>query len=509
MRCGIVVQQFTEIFKMADLKSVEKKRNRPLPMLFLAMITLVLSGCGTMRSYDRELSQTMGLTASGRPDLALVELEKNNTSEEKDLLYYEEKGQLLNIIGRFDESRSTWLSADEKIKIWEAEVTADPNKVIGDIGSVVLNDKTRRYDGQDFEKVMLSTKLALNHLQLGDFDAARIEIKKTHEREAIIAGLREKEFDKLEEKKKEKNIKTEAKDIKGYPVETLNDPEVTSLKNSYQSAFSHYLAGFVYEALGEPGLAAPGYRTAIELRPDIKWLEEGLAKLESRKYGIKPDETDVLFVVEVGAVPARQSISFPVPVPTVKGMRAVPFSIPVIRPDKTLSLPTQITVDNRQPIDIYAATSLSAMALRALKDDMPGIIIRGSIRAMSKIVAEEASKDLPLLQLGVIVGGVIMESADERVWRTLPSHILIGRAVLPAGQHVLNISTPYGQRSATFEVAGMHAIIPMRLLGDKLFLTQPTISPKMIAKSEAAKNAVPPIPAKGGKKARAEKEKKK
>ena len=39
---------------------------------------------------------------------------------------------------------------------------------------------------------------------------------------------------------------------------SLDAPEVVSLKNSYQSAFSHYLAGFVYEALGEKDLAAPG-----------------------------------------------------------------------------------------------------------------------------------------------------------------------------------------------------------------------------------------------------------
>ena len=43
---------------------------------------------------------------------------------------------------------------------------------------------------------------------------------------------------------------------------------MNALKNGYQSALSHYLAGFVYESLGEPSLAAPGYRLANELQPD-------------------------------------------------------------------------------------------------------------------------------------------------------------------------------------------------------------------------------------------------
>ena len=42
-----------------------------------------------------------------------------------------------------------------------------------------------------------------------------------------------------------------SKEINGYPVETLNDPEVLALKNGYSNALSHYLAGFLYEVLGE------------------------------------------------------------------------------------------------------------------------------------------------------------------------------------------------------------------------------------------------------------------
>jgi hypothetical protein len=109
--------------------------------------------------------------------------------------------------------------------------------------SYVVNDKARRYDGTDYEKVMLSTFLAVNHILLGDWSAARIEIKKTHEREAVIAEFRSKEIDKVEEERKKKGVKTTYKELKGYPVETLNDPVVVNLKNGYQNAFSHYFAG--------------------------------------------------------------------------------------------------------------------------------------------------------------------------------------------------------------------------------------------------------------------------
>ena len=50
-----------------------------------------------------------------------------------------------------------------------------------------------------------------------------------------------------------------------------------ALKNGYSNALSHYLAGFLYEVLGESGLAAPGYRKAIELKPETGVLEEACA----------------------------------------------------------------------------------------------------------------------------------------------------------------------------------------------------------------------------------------
>ena len=62
----------------------------------------------------------------------------------------------------------------------------------------------RRYEGYDYEKVMLTTQMALNLLALNDFDGARTEIKKTHEREAVIADLRDKEYLKREDEAQRK-----------------------------------------------------------------------------------------------------------------------------------------------------------------------------------------------------------------------------------------------------------------------------------------------------------------
>lgn len=450
-------------------------------LFFAVLLSLAISGCSAMRSYDKEMKGTVSLISSGQVDSALAMLDKNNSGEDKDLLYFLEKGELLKMKGQLQNSVEAWFQADRKLLAWEEEAKITAGKVAGHVGSVFINDKTRRYDGHDYEKVMLSTRMALDHLALGDWDTARADIKKTHEREAIIADLRAKEAEEVESKAKEKHISTTFKDLKGYPVEALDAPAVVALKNGYQSAFSHYLAGFVYEALNEPALAAPGYRQAIELRPDLPMLEESLLSLDTRQQKLKPDETDVLFVLESGAAPALESVTIPIPV-LIGGAGIVPISFPTIHSDSTLFTPGDLTVDAAS-VPLAEITNIDVMARRALRDDMPGIIVRGALRAAIKAAEQVALSHAGdygrIASILVNVVNVATESADERSWRALPASISIGRATLKSGVHQIALNTGVGQQTFSVDIQGAHAVVPVRILGGSLYVTQPQYGEKI------------------------------
>lgn len=214
------------------------------------LLASVLCGCATFRSYNAELNHTINLAASGNVDGAINLLERTNRRAKKDLLYYLELGELERLRNRYDESRKAWMEADARVQAWESAAAANPEKLAGNVASVLINDKARPYEGHDYEKVMLTTRLALDHLAHGDFDTARVDIKRTHEREAVIAALREKELRKTEEEAQKRGVQSSFKELNGYPVQSIDNPEVNALRNSYQSAFSHYLAGFVYEEIG-------------------------------------------------------------------------------------------------------------------------------------------------------------------------------------------------------------------------------------------------------------------
>jgi len=440
--------------------------SRALTLIALSAVTL-LSGCSAFRNYDSELAQTNQQLAAGNVDAALTLLEKNNTGEDKDLLYYFEKGELLRAKGDLSGSQNAWTHADQVVGKWEDSVKFDTDKYLAQFGSFVVNDKIRRYEGYDYEKVMLTTQMALNLLAVNDFDGARMSIKKTHEREAVIADLRDKEYLKSEQQAEKEGVKTQYKDLQGYPVANLDAPDVVSLKNSYQSAFSHYLAGFVYEALGEKDLAAPGYRQAAELRPNTPLLEQALVNLD--KPAGKDEDSDILIVVQSGLAPSRDSIRIPLPLPISNQLVITPLSFPIIKPDTSTAPFAQIGVDGRQ-VNLTQLNSTTAMSRRALRDDMPGIILRTTVRAITKGVAQKKINETnPLAGLAMGISSAVLEGADTRTWRTLPDNTQVVRLRLKKGEHQVTLPSAVGGSVVKVTVDQRYQVISLRAVGNQVF----------------------------------------
>jgi hypothetical protein len=498
---------------------------------FVILILIFLTGCaGAMRNYDREMSGTLTQIKTGNLDESLKEIDSNNKFGEKDLLYFLEKSEILSLNGKKAESLELRLLADEKVKNWEQEAQFNPQALLGNVGSVVVNDKVRRYDGRDYEKVFLNNRIAVNHLQMGDWEKARIEIKKMHEREAIIADFRAKEIEDAERKASEKGITTTYNDLAGYPVGILNDPAVVNLKNGYQNAFSHYLAGFIYESLGEKSLAAAGYRQAIELRPDVALLKEALINLDglivkpvkqnksiaenTHAEDLKPQSktkvktkvkvnnanivtneaannlTDTLIIFESGTAPSFRSVKIPIPLPLAGHIGVTPISFPVIETHSDNVQYTKLAVGNEN-VALSEVVDFNLMAKRALKDEMPGIVTRSIVRAISKAVAQQVANqqdDSGVTGLLLLIGGLIMEGADERTWRTLPSTISIGRARFTEGTYKLLAESPFGKVEEEIKISGKSKIILVRQLGNTVSIQSSKTTEE--AKTEIASTVV-------------------
>jgi len=132
------------------------------------------------------------------------------------------------------------------------------------------------------------------------------------------------------------------------------------------------------------------------MRPNQAVLDDGLKGLDDRVRARTPKLVDTLIVVESGSAPAISSMTLPIilPIPGRSGLSliATPISWPVIRPADSSIVPGSVNVNDKQ-VPVALLTSVDQMARRALSDEMPGIIARSSVRAITKGVAQKAIDD--------------------------------------------------------------------------------------------------------------------
>ena len=434
-----------------------------------------LPGCAAVRSYDAQLGSTLNQASGGNVESAISRLKADNPQADKDLLYYFELGMLERWRGHYDESQDSWTTAQKRIE----SRAISPVDLLRNASSYVVSDKVRAYEARDYEKVMLLTYMSLNFLALGDYERARVAIKQTHELEATIAEARAKAIAEVEAEARKRGAVTSFKELNGYPVQTIDNPEVNALKNGYQSALSHYLAGFVYESLAEPSLAAPGYRLANELQPNQPALEEALRGLESRLRASADGMVDVLFIVSSGAAPTMRAQAFRLPVFTGQGTVLVSYSFPLLVANPAFDLPTELIVGGAQRLPLTRITSVDLMARRSLKDDMPSIMLRATVRATTSAVLQSQGMRHSNRDAGAaaaIAGlalSAFLQGADDRTWRSLPGEVSIARARLPPGVHDITLKTTTGEQRVRVSVSGSHAVIDFRALSRQLFVQAP------------------------------------
>ncbi|MBK7719264.1 MAG: hypothetical protein IPJ36_10365 [Simplicispira sp.] len=177
------------------------------------------------------------------------------------------------------------------------------------MGAALISERLKIYEGQDYES------LAHHHAGAqsrgcGRFSNACVDIKRTHERVAVIAEFRAKETLAAEEEAKVKGASSAGKELKWLPGgNAQRSRSAGAQERAYERALALPCRRLICtKCWAESGLAAPGYRKAIELKPETLVFEEGPVSTAAPAFTWKRRQrmTDVLFLVEVGDAPARK-----------------------------------------------------------------------------------------------------------------------------------------------------------------------------------------------------------
>lgn len=422
-------------------------------------VILALSGCAT---YSKSFAVIEHQLAGQQYDDALKTIEDQSKNKKDRVLYLLNKGMVLRMKRDFTASNESLEAAKQEMeRLYAASVSENAL-------SFVVNDATVSYAGDDYEQVLVHLYMALNYLELGERNEARVE--------ALQVDVKLREI-----------------------AEKMPASKFT------EDALSRYLAGMIYEELGEWSDAMISYRKAYEaykkyqenfsvampamLKHDLvrlaqrEGLTDELAKYqkefdiaaEKKKAAKAEPQGELVFILNNGLAPIKReevigtwapgpsvvvdASKRPVrPLPPRRAAQAVTESTapPVLvnialpyyesRPKRITS--ARISASGLQA-DTQVMEDIDAIARASLKSRMPAITARAVARAISKGVIQESvdktsqqGDDAAVKLIGsllVRVAAIATERADTRSWLTLPANVQLARLPLPTGSYDVTV----------------------------------------------------------------------
>jgi hypothetical protein len=304
--------------------------------------------------------------------------------------------------------------------------------------SMLLDDNTVSYAGEDYEKVLIRVFLALSNLMYDGTDAPAY---------ALQIGQKQNEI------------------IKNGTLKDPNNHQKTlNLKaESYrQVAIGPYLFGVMQEAtLRNYDDVTRAYATVCNWEPDFT---QGQRDLERSKTGFHcaPGNGVVYIFGLVGAGPYKlqqncevlQAAQFlTTALLATSSQRPIvpdfaPVMIPVVVRPREVVPSLVVSIDGKWSAQTETLTDIGRMAEEQFEAVKPQIIARAVIRRALKKGIVYGSKEItdanPWISLAMELGGILwesMETADTRCWNLLPAEIQVARIEVPAGEHRISLQS--------------------------------------------------------------------
>lgn len=349
-----------------------------------------------------------------------------------------ERAVLLQAMEHWQQSARSFEAADRELEL--LDLGADP---VGTLGRYVYSDSATRYRTTPTEKLALNALNLLNYLMLADLQGAAVEAR----RFSVVREYLE-----------------------------------NSAPGHSHGSFGSYLAGFVFEKLGEPGRALRYYDEALvegeleSLREPVQRLapqtpvhgERVSAMLQSGSPGSRTtrdgDHGEILVVLALGRVPHKVPKRIPVgaavgiagaivtddldilehsalKVVSYPELEAPPFSFQSaeLRIDGALA-----RLEVASNLDVEIRREYEAMKPQILAAAITRLAARAAAAEGMRVAGRQAGGDtgdvVGLLAALATEGALLaIDKPDTRSWTLLPAQLLVARLPVAPGRHELQL----------------------------------------------------------------------
>lgn len=429
-----------------------------LSLIRLLILSAVLCGCAStsvFNPYPQQAAEFRSAISSNTIEAVAADLESKADSKDG-LLYLSERGRLYQLNRQYEASKRDFeqvIAAYDKI---EANAAISAGNIAAGASSMLTNDNAIPYAGFGYERIFVHQFQAFNYLALGDIEGANVEVRRAALEQRILERAHEQEIADAESEASAHDM-----DLSGWQ----NTPELNgmnalagNLKSSFQNAYMFYTSAVLWEAQGELDSAMVDYKKALEINPSSQQILQDVERVNAGKK-IPANEGDLVILYEDGFVPGRESFNLSIPYAGSQSLTYLSIAFPYYSADRwPASSPLTLFSDNRKLGQTEEIADVGAMAVKALKEKVPGMIVRQVLRARAKYETNKMATE----QAGLVgsllstVYNLVSEQADLRSWLTLPNNAQIFRTRLAAGNHAIEL-----------DVAGISQTVDIGLQGGK------------------------------------------
>lgn len=401
------------------------------PAGLLAAIAL-LSGCATFRDHNDRVASVYGAFSAGRMDAA-AEIVTNSAhqrrkeSENDGLLWRLEAGNVLRAAGRFEESNQMFEWAEEAILDFEQRPVISARDGIANVGAIITNENALPYRGNYAERIMVNTYKAMNFLALGDIEAARVEIRRGHERQQQAIQENQAAIDDARRQASTHGL-SPSSTFQNPALRELTGPidrELSPAYANFANPFTTFLSGIVHLADRDPARAEVDFRILASLPRANGFARSEFDCIQAHLEGRGPPVKRRVFVIfENGLGPRREETRIDLILPRI-GYTGVAFPRIAFHPARVGAL--KIGLNGAPPVITERIASMDQIVATEFEQRMPAIVTRTLLSVLAKEIASKQVRD-ELGDLGLILTSVykfVVNRADTRTWRTLPKEFQV------------------------------------------------------------------------------------
>jgi hypothetical protein len=432
---------------------------RKVKSLFVIMLLIAVAACASY-DYNKQIAEVEKMFYAGQyKEAARKLLPMVNTKSKDQLLYMMECGLMLQVAGDYENSTKV---LTEAAKIGD-QITVSLSK---EAASLLLNETTTNYNGEDFERVLIHMYLGINYLMLSKPDEARVEFKKVND--------------------------------------MLRDINVTTGKSYKQNLMAKYLTAIAFELsadvdndMNDREFAYIEYKQIYELNPGLTMVYRDLQRL-AKQLGDMEDYNS--WIGKFGKQDAIPSNAGELIVIVQNGKGAIKQSRGPLLSDQSMKATIQVTLNGmslaegvtvagvllalhnaENPIPKFVKRGnninylivnangkdvgrsimledVASTAVKNLEDDYGRIYAKVAagiaVKAAAAVAAGYAAKKLAeeskkmggyagligtVVGTGVGVGLLSQIKPDLRCWHTLPENFQLSRIFLPPGNYTLTL----------------------------------------------------------------------